>query len=115
MYKRQAQLRIVLEHDELPHGHLAPGGAVVVLEHIQDGSPQKFQIILGEAGGLPGEVGRDIALGAVEGGSKHSLRGASYLPITTGCLSSVGAAAKAEIEQSEKTITTAIQLSLIHI
>ena len=42
-------------------------------------------------------------------GSKHSLRGASYLPITTGCLSSVGAAAKAEIEQSEKTITTAIQ------
>ena len=32
-----------------------------------------------------------------------------YLPITTGCLSSVGAAAKAEIEQSEKTITTAIQ------
>ena len=57
----------MLEHDELPHGHLAAGGAVVVLEHIQDGSPQKFQIILGEAGGLPGEVGRDIALGAVEG------------------------------------------------
>ena len=42
-----AQLRIVFEHDELPHGHLAPGSAVVVLEHIQNGSPQKFQIILG--------------------------------------------------------------------
>ena len=40
---------------------------MVILEHIQDGSPQKLQIILGEAGGLPGEVGRDIALGAVEG------------------------------------------------
>ena len=56
-----AQLAVVLEDNQLPHGHLAPCGGVVVLEHIEDCLPQQGQILLGEAGGLAGQVGGDVA------------------------------------------------------
>ena len=63
---RTAQLAVMLEDDQLPHCHFAPGGGVVVLEQVQDGFPQQFQVFFGEAGGLPCQVGGDIAFAAVE-------------------------------------------------
>lgn len=34
------QLTVVLENNQLPYCHLAPGGRVVVFKHIEDGMPQ---------------------------------------------------------------------------
>ena len=55
----------MLEDNQLPHGHLAPCGGVVVLEHIEDCLPQQGQILLGEAGGLAARLAR-LALAAIE-------------------------------------------------
>lgn len=56
----------MLEENQLPHRHFAPGGRVVVLEHIEDGLPEELKVLLRETGGLAGQVCRDIALAAVE-------------------------------------------------
>ena len=41
-------------------------GRVVVFKHIEDGFPQKRKVIIGETGGLAGQIGGDITLAAVE-------------------------------------------------
>ena len=40
---------------------------MVVLEHIQDGLPEQLQVVLRKAGGFTGQIGGNIALGAVQG------------------------------------------------
>ncbi|CAN3959183.1 nucleoside deaminase, partial [Dysosmobacter welbionis] len=42
------------------------GGGVIVLEHVEDGLPQQGQVLLGETGGLAGQIGGDIALAPVQ-------------------------------------------------
>ena len=54
------------EDNQIPYSHLAPGGRTIQLEHIQNCLPQKIQVILGEASGLSGQIGGDIALDTVK-------------------------------------------------
>ena len=70
---------MVAEDDELPHGHLAPGGAVIVFKHIQDGLPQQFQVLLRKAGDFAGQVGRYMSFRPVEAVG-HNVLAAHLVP-----------------------------------
>ena len=41
-----AEFGVMLEDDELAHGHLAAGGGVIVFKHVQNRLPEKLQILL---------------------------------------------------------------------
>ena len=59
MRRRVAELTVVLEDDQLAHGHLAAPGGAVVLKHIEDRVPEQRQILLRKAGALAGSVSHD--------------------------------------------------------
>ena len=57
---RVAQLTIMFENDQFPHCHFAAGSAVVIFKHVQDGLPQKLQVLFRKAGDLAGQIGGDV-------------------------------------------------------
>ena len=61
-----SKLGIVLEDDEFADCHFASCRGVVVFKHVDDGTEEQFQVVLGEMGYLSCQVCRNEAICAVE-------------------------------------------------
>ena len=63
----------MLEHDKGANGHLAASGGMVMLEHVDDGVPEKFKVFFRETGGFAGQVRGNEAFATIQAVGNHVL------------------------------------------
>ena len=63
----------MLEHDKGANSHLAASGGVIMLEHVNDGAPEKLKVFFRETSGLASQICGNEAFATIQAVGNHIL------------------------------------------